>query len=302
MTTIVMQHKGVSYFKSDSYLMRGEALRRVIINGVAGAVVPCPGDAQWGMFDGEIKSITTPGAPYSKTIGYRLKDIYRDVTSFPRTLEANAFVWDEDEEDTVPAEIGALYKSDFYEAVSETITPEPVEIAFEVIARDCEPIARPDGVKTDFPASLREYPETWHKHPCSIDGDALFVLAVQRLKSAITGREHDFALTDYSSIGTVTLSRVMSHKPLEYTYNIGKKTKRASKTKSQFELFKLSKPRSSYTEGAIVPSRMEGKDWADLEPKITQFVSMILSYVQPESVCVCPQCDGNGFLVKATGT
>lgn len=294
--TLVMLHDGWSYIKFDHYNMRQNPAT-LIVNGESGRAVACPGAMYWAMVEGEVKTLAVPQPPTIQRIGFRLQDVYRDTTTFPRELPANAFEFDDDRDELVPVEPGAVYSASFYDAVHESIEREPLRIELIVIDRNCAPMNRPADVNIEFPASLREYPETWHKHPVSISGKALFQRATALLRAEVQARPNDFSMTDYENIGTFTLFRIMHHKPTEYSYHVGKRTKRATKTQSNVEVMKISAPDSSYRDGAIVPKPLAGENWSALEPQINLFLDMIRAYIQPGRVCLCPHCDGEGFLI-----
>lgn len=294
--TLVMLHDGWSYIKLDAYQFRVDP-KSLIVNGEVGNATACPGAAYWAMVSGEVKTLAIPQSPISQRIGYRLQNVYRDTTTFPRTLPADAFEFDDDRDEMVPTDAGAVYSASFYDAVHESIERTPLPVELIVIDRNCMPMTRPADVNIEFPASLREYPETWHKHPVSISGKSLFARATAILRAEVQSRPDDFAMTDYANIGTFTLFRVMHHKPTEYNYHVGKRTKRATKTRSNVEVMKISAPDSSYKDGAIVPTTLRGDNWAALEPQIELFLDMIRAYIQPGRVRLCPHCDGEGFLI-----
>ncbi|MBJ9658827.1 hypothetical protein I5588_30360 [Burkholderia multivorans] len=294
---IVLQHNGWSYIK-HGYQLSYTTASALIINGQAGVAVECPGRRGYSMFEGELLTLAIPQAPTSNLIGYRIRDEYRDTTTFPRTLEADAFELDDDQDEYVPRD-GAAYKREFYDEVRETVERESLLIDFIIVDRDCAPVERPGDITIDFPADLREHPETWHKHPVSISGKALFLRATAMLRAEVKAHPNEFAMTDYANIGTFTLMRVVTHKPMQYSYSIGKRTKRSTKTQSTVELMKISAPDSSYRDGAIVPGELRGANWADLEPQIERFLDTIRAFIAPGAVHICPHCDGDGFLVEA---
>ncbi|MDX6014725.1 hypothetical protein [Cupriavidus necator] len=290
---IVMQHQGVSYIKLD-YYMRAAS---IIVNGEHTPAV-CPGNQQWAMHDGIVESLAIKQPSQRVCIGWRLSDKYRGVVQFPETLEPDAITYDHDEEAYQATDATATYHPDFYEQVIEERQASPVAVEFLVIDRDCQPITQPADVTVDFPHSLREYPATWHRHPVSISGEALFARAADVLVAAVAARPNDFVCDDHRSIGTVTLHRYMNHEPRTREYKVGRRTRRDTQTRSRFEVMKLSKPRSSYTEGALVPPTLKAENWLALEPKINEFVNLVLSYIEPSSVGVCPHCAGDGFLLN----
>ncbi|MFM0101962.1 hypothetical protein PQR01_00240 [Paraburkholderia rhynchosiae] len=294
---IVLQHQGWSYIKRGHAMHYGLTAENLIVNGQAGAAKVCPGDNNWWMLKGDIEALAMPQPPILKLIGYRLKDEYRDTTTFPRSLEDGAFAYSDDSDEWVPTDSKAVYKHEFYDAVHERIERQPLALEFLSVDKDTAPKAKPADVVVDFPALLREHPETWYKHPVSISGDALFHRAVALLRAEVNARPNDFQMKDYTNIGTFTLYRVMHHKPTEYTYHVGKKTKRGSKTQSQVEILMISSPKSSYRDGAVVPGNIAAGNWAELEPKIDLFLETIRAYIAPGHVRLCPHCDGEGFLI-----
>lgn len=293
---IVLQHNGWSYIK-HGHRLAYTAAPALIINGQSGIATECPGNSGYSMFEGELRTLAIPQAPASNLIGYRIRDEYRDTTTFPRTLEANAFVFDDDQDEWVPRD-GAAYKREFYDGVRETVEREPAPIEFIIVDRDCAPINRPSDIAIEFPADLREHPETWHKHPVSISGKALFLRATAMLRAEVQAHPAEFAMDDYANIGTFTLKRVVTHKPMPYSYSIGKRTKRSTKTQSTVELMKISAPDSNYRDGAIVPTPLRAANWAELEPQIERFLDTIRAFIEPGAVRICPHCDGDGFLVE----
>jgi hypothetical protein len=293
--TIILQYQGWSYIKRVWPLTQWGA-EKIVVNGATGAAMQCPGDNNWWMFEGEVASLSMPQSPIHQLSGYRLKDEYRDTTTFPRELPADAFSYDEESDERVPT-AGGAYKIDFYDPLHETIERAPEPVKFVIVDRDCLPLTKPSDITVDFPASLREHPETWHKHPVSISGKALFLRAVALLRAEVAARQGDFTTSDYVNIGTLTLNRVMHHKPTEYTYHVGKKAKRASKTSTNVEILKISSPDSGYKDGALVPGAINAANWRELEPKIELFLDTIRSYVAPGRVRLCPHCDGEGFLI-----
>lgn len=294
---IVLQHNGWSYIK-HGYQLSYTAAPALIINGQTGIAVACPGNRGYSMFEGELRALAIPQAPTSNLIGYKIRDEYRDTTTFPRTLEADAFEFDDDQDKYVPRD-GAAYKREFYDEVRETVERASLLIDFIIVDRDCAPVERPSDITIEFPADLREHPETWHKHPVSISGKALFLRATAMLRAEVQAHPNEFAMTDYANIGTFTLMRVVTHKPMPYSYSIGKRTKRSTKTQSTVELMKISAPDSTYRDGAIVPGALSGANWADLEPQIERFLDTIRAFIAPGAVRICPHCDGDGFLVEA---
>lgn len=293
---IVLQHNGWSYIK-HGYQLSSTAAPALIINGQAGIAVECPGNRGYSMFEGELRTLAIPQAPTSNLIGYKIRDEYRDTTTFPRSLESDAFVFDDDRDEYVPRD-GAAYKREFYDEVREVVERDPMPVEFVIVDRDCAPVDRPSDVTIEFPADLREHPETWHKHPVSISGKALFLRATAMLRAEVQANPAEFAMIDYANIGTFTLQRVVTHKPMPYSYSIGKRTKRSTKTQSTVELMKISAPDSSYRDGAIVPAPLRGANWAELEPQIERFLDTIRAFISPGVVRICPHCDGDGFLVE----
>ena len=295
---IILEHDGTSYIRTDYQTMSAD---RWLVNGQAGAVQACPGNARWLMVPGSIQTLAQIPAPGLEVIGWSLKPEYRDVTTFPPELGADAFryEYDEDEEDHyTPTDPTAVYKSVFYERKMQQVQREPQPLEFIVVDRNCAPKARPEDIKVEFPASLREYPETWHKHPVTIDGNSLFGRAATALVEAARERSGDFAVTDHRNIGTVTLMGYMHHEPKQSEYKVGRRTVRRTLTKSEFKIMELASGSSSYAKSADIVCRgLSGKDWADLESKITGFIDLVLSYIKPGSVRVCDCCKGDGYIV-----
>lgn len=297
--TIILQHDGWSYIKRG-YQMRSYAAENLIVNGSKNVAMECSGNREWWMFEGVVESLAIPRAATNKLVSYALKEEYRDTTTFPRELGYGAFEFDNDASEWLPVESGAVYRIDFYLPVYERVEHEPELIEFVIVDRNCAPLERPADVNIEFPASLREHPETWYNHPVSISGKSLFLRATALLRSEVARRPADFSMSDFANIGTFTLYRVMHHKPTEYTYHVGKKAKRASRTETKVEILKISSPDSSYRQDAVVPTTISASNWAELEPKIDLFLDTIRAYIAPGHVRLCPHCDGEGFLIGAT--
>ncbi|CAB3643420.1 hypothetical protein LMG26685_02159 [Achromobacter mucicolens] len=295
---IILEHEGTSYIRTGYQTVSPE---NMLVNGQAGAAQTCPGNPRWLMVSGSIQTLARIPAPGLELVGWILKPEYRDVTTFPAELGADAFryEYDEDEEDCyIPTDPTAVYKSVFYEKKHQNVQREPEPLEFMVIDRDCAPKSKPDDVKVEFPASLREYPETWHKHPVTIDGNALFGRAATALVEAARERSGDFAVTDHRNIGTVTLMGYMHHEPKQNDYKVGGRTVRRTQTKSEFRIMELASAASNYAKSADIVCRgLSGSDWADLESKINGFIDLVLSYIKPGSVRVCECCKGDGYIV-----
>ena len=295
---IILEHEGTSYIRNGYHSMKPDS---VLVNGRAGIAQACPGNSNWLMVQGSIQTLARIPAPGLEVIGWSLKPEYREVTTFPAELGADAFryEYDEDEEDNyIPTDPAAVYKSVFYEKKYQNVQGEPQLLEFMVIDRNCAPKTKPDDIKVEFPASLREYPETWHKHPVTIDGNALFGRAATALVEAARERSGDFAVTDHRNIGTVTLMGYMHHEPKQNDYKVGRRTVRRTQTKSEFKIMELASAVSNYAKSADIVCRgLSGSDWADLESKIDGFIDLVLSYVKPGSVRVCECCKGDGYIV-----
>lgn len=295
---IILEHEGTSYIRNGYHSMSPDSL---LVNGQAGIAQTCPGNALWLMAQGSVQTLARIPAPGLEVAGWSLKPEYREVTTFPAELGADAFryEYDEDEEDHyIPTDPTAVYKSVFYEKKLQQVQREPQPVEFTVIDRDCAPKAKPDDIKVEFPASLREYPETWHKHPVFIDGNALFGRAATALVEAARERSGDFFVTDHRNIGTVTLMGYMHHEPKQSEYKVGRRTVRRTLTKSEFKIMELASGTSSYAKSAdIVVRGLSGSNWADLESKINGFIDLVLSYIKPGSIRVCECCKGDGYIV-----
>ncbi|HCW17716.1 hypothetical protein [Achromobacter sp.] len=295
---IILEHEGTSYIRNGYHSMNPDS---VLVNGRAGVAQSCPGNAMWLMVHGSIQTLARITAPANELVGWVLKPEYRDVTTFPVELGADAFryEYDEDEDDHyTPTDPAAVYKSVFYEKKFQQVQRDPQPLEFIVVDRNCAPKARPEDIKVDFPASLREYPETWHKHPVTIDGNALFGRAATALVEAARERSGDFVVTDHRNIGTVTLMGYMHHEPKQSEYKVGRRTVRRTLTKSEFKIMELASGTSSYTKSADIVARgLSGSNWADLESKINGFIDLVLSYIKPGSVRVCDCCKGDGYIV-----
>lgn len=295
---IILEHEGTSYIRNGYHSMSPDS---VLVNGRAGVAQACPGNHMWLMVQGSIQTLARISAPVNELVGWMLKPEYRDVTTFPVELGADAFryEYDEDEEDHyVPTDPAAVYKSVFYEKKLQQVQRDPQPLEFILVDRNCAPKARPEDIKVEFPANLREYPETWHKHPVTIDGNALFGRAATALVDAARERSGDFAVTDHRSIGTVTLMGYMHHEPKQSEYKVGRRTVRRTQTKSEFKIMELASGSSSYAKSADIVCRgLSGSDWADLESKIAGFIDLVLSYIKPGSVRVCECCKGDGYVV-----
>ncbi|WP_116791427.1 hypothetical protein [Achromobacter dolens] len=294
----ILEHEGTSYIRKGYHSMSPD---RLLVNGRAGLAQSCPGNANWLMVQGGVETLAIIPAPGMEVVGWSLKPEYCEVTTFPPELGADAFryEYDEDEEDHyIPTDPAAVYKSVFYEKKLQQVQREPQPLEFIVIDRDCAPKARPEDVKVEFPASLREYPETWHKHPVFIDGNALFGRAATALVEAARERSGDFFVTDHRNIGTVTLMGYMHHEPKQSEYKVGRRTVRRTLTKSEFKIMELASGTSSYAKSADIVARgLSGINWADLESKINGFLDLVLSYIKPGSVRVCECCKGDGYIV-----
>lgn len=293
---IVMQKDGWSYLKSGYNQMTGA----LIVNGVESAASICPGNRSWMMYEGEVVSLQRRLPDVRTLCGYAIKDEFASVEVFPRKLTPEAFQWDEDAT-LFPVATNAPYRIEFYNAEYASTPGAIAEVPFIIIDRDCDPIAQPGDVKTDFPHDLREHPETWHKHPCSISAKSMFIRSVAAIKAAMAANPGQYTADDYANIGTFTLKRIMNHAPREHTYSVGKKTKRTTETQSTFDVVKISEPSSNYREGAIIPPSLHGENWADLQPKIDAYLDTIRAFVEPGAVRICDCCNGDGFVITARG-
>lgn len=290
---LVMMKNGVSYVKLGSY---GSFNGSFVINGVD--ATPAPGDKNYAMFEGEVTSLERKRTSPRKVVGYALYSRYKEITQLPHELTADAFTRDED---------GDLCgeNAEFYHAVYDEPQPylEPVE--FEIIDRDCEPVAIPSYVTIEFPNNISRYRETQHKYPCRIGAETVFNLLWDRIEEVVNTSDGRLTMDAYKNIQTLTVSERVAipyHQTTTRTYY---PTLRSRKPKTEtvavrwktLKIFDVCGPKYSNSSGKSNPvSMIRGENYADLTEKLEAYTQTFLTKLEGGKREVCRHCRGEGIV------
>jgi hypothetical protein len=289
---IVMQKAGKSYVKLGSY---GSFSDSYVINGKD--AVPALGDKSYAIVDGDVMSLERKRQTNRKVISYALAERYKEITQLPHEMPADAFYRDED---------GDLcgVNVEFYRAVYDDPQPylEPVE--YEIIDRDCEPVAIPSYVTIEFPNNIARYPETQHKYPCRIGGETVFNLLWESVKVHVDASDGKYSMDDYKNIQTLTVSERIALPEPETRTSSYYPTSRSRKPRTRSEVvrwksvkvFEICGPKYSNSGGRPSTSVIRGGSYADLQAKLEAYIQTFIEQMTEGKRHVCGHCRGEGIV------
>lgn len=287
---IVMQKGGVSYVKLSSYGMSA-----YLINGIEPVVAP--GNSNFAMVDGEITRIERKKTATRSIIGYALYDRYKEITQLPHGMPAGAFTRDED---------GDLCgeNAEFYRAVFDNPQPTLDPVDFEIVDRDCAPVAIPHYVTIDFPNNIARYPETQHKYPCRIGAETVFNMLWDRVKERVDASAGHYTMDSYKSIQTLTVNErieIPFHQTRQVEYY---PTQRSRNTKTRTEVvktrtvkvFEVCGPKYSNSGGKACVQSIRGENYAELQANLEAYIQTFLAELTEGRRQLCEKCRGEGVL------
>jgi hypothetical protein len=301
----VMQFDGKSYVQLVPYnysTNEREIRTSYRINGKEPVIGH--GDNRWAFVEGEIASIERKRTGPEKTLRWE-----RDEGApehLPATLPAESITYVSGE----GMRCTEGYDASFYSPVrvpGEVIW-EPVE--FEVIDRNCKPVAMEPWAKVNWPANVERYKEQQHKYPCYIDVKDLFALVAEAVRAKINESNGALTWDQYLNIGTFTVKRVVQipaemQKPeRREVIRIGSRSRRPkyetiTRRVEHRELFTYNgfyEGGSSHTN-TILGKSIQGANYEDLLAKVTAHVDEIAAMCDTDQWCICPKCNGRGVTI-----
>lgn len=284
---LVLQKNGKSFVNISSYQQSN-----YLVNGKS--LTSCPGNTNWGMIDGEVKSITKEITGGQKLEKFILREPFRENPGkLQLELPPESFEYDKEDYEYIGE------NSEFYEPVylpGETII---INENFLIVDKDCEPVILPDYVKIDFPYSFEKYPETWYKYPCSISAENIFNFLINELEPILINNQDKFAYNLYKNIYILDVSiKVDLPKFLyktEYRQKIYCKKKEAVVIKWRLEPFLYITAKRDKTEGILIP-QICGDNYDDLLNKKNKYIDSIVKKFDITSFSVCEHCKGLGII------
>jgi hypothetical protein len=288
----VLQYKNKSYIKINNYT-------NYIVNDKKAQ--QCKGNKDWHEIDGKVEKIEQEYQSHRLILGYKLANQYLNLEGpeFPKEV-AKDYFYDEykdyEDEDNP--------KRAFYEPVysEPEIRREPHQ--FEIIEINGVPRDLPYWCKVNFPNSLNEFKELQYLFPCSINYEMLFPLLWDKIKEKIANNK-SYWMDDYKNIQTLTVSKKINipkscqiEEQEKYWPSFSskkQKTRPVTRTEKWVKLFTVI---GKYTrrDGDIQVPTLEGKNLADLEKKINEYISSFTSLLDDGVYNVCECCKGLGII------
>lgn len=286
----VLEYKGRSYIHIE-YMN----ISTLLVNNQ----VPqeCVGNKRWCFINGSVNTIQQKMSGKSKLDKFVIKEHFqKHINTLPLEVPSYSFNYDEDECQYVGNNV------EFYEPV---YTQEPdtfVDLEFIVIDKDCKPVDLPPYIHVNFPHDLDNYPETWHKYPCSIGARDVFKLLLPKIEEISrdkkTSNVYEFHIYDSLELIDVKLRIPLPEKLItSKVYKIGKK-----KFTEEYKYNKLPFIRIAvnYKENIGGPflqiEHIEGNNYKDLQKKIDDFINGIVDMFDIGKYVVCEHCHGHGLI------
>lgn len=294
----ILQKNGYSFFKKLYY-------SNFVCYWVNGDKKPeiCPGNNEWMQFKGDINKLEIECKEQTSVISYDLKPEFLPLNnSDPATyrLSVPFSIW----QDEIKDEDYTHHLINFYNGVLREEPNSRQELPILVIDRDCEPISMIAGIKINFPHDLQNYPETWHKYPCSIDGDSVFNHIVSKAKSLINKNPDRYTVKDYINIGAFSVRekiKITFPKTKKVSYYPGLKSKKMVErtvpdTYIEVELVDLYAPRYKDGSGHIMEPSISGDNYSELLKKLEEYTNKKILMFDDKNRCICPECKGAGVI------
>ncbi len=290
----VLKHKDKSYIKDCPQYSK--------VNGKE--LPPKEKGGNWYIVEGDVLSITQPHQVGGELIGWRLTEEYSSYESekFPLELPKHTFGrWDDEDDDP---------RRKFYEGVYSPESTEDKPLEFVVHPIDGVPRQIPSWCTVQFPACITELPELKHNFPCSISYTSLFGILWGRVKEVVS-KSKNLWMDDCLSIQTLTVKRritipkgLQKTEKEKYWPSLGsrkQKTRDIVKTEKWIELFQVVGKYDRRGPDVFQTPTLEGKNLAELEQKIEDYIQSFLVYLDDEYLEVCSCCNGVGAIKQKTG-